>query len=281
VRVVVATAMVGAGLVGFAGSASAASPDGLIAYTRQLLGPPQSFVVRTVNPVTGAQAWAGSGSTPAWSPDGTQLAFVNGSNKLVIKGPGGLRYTGVDADGLSQSSGAALSWSSDGRHIAYGHAESVWVVNSTPPYKPHQVSPGLGFGPSWSPDSQRLVYSALDLDLHVVNADGTGDTDVTNSAVDEAFPAWSPDGASFAYVSTGNGQPGVYVSAANGTGAHLVAASLAQLCAPAWAPSGTQLAYANHANGNLQVWVVNVDGTNPHAVATLIASFQPAWQRTS
>jgi hypothetical protein len=56
---------------------------------------------------------------------------------------------------------------------------------------------------SWSPDGHRLALSALadgqQSDIFVVNADGSGLTNITKTPVAESFPAWSPSGQRIAF----------------------------------------------------------------------------------
>jgi Tol biopolymer transport system component len=58
-------------------------------------------------------------------------------------------------------------------------------------------------GASWSPDGKSLVFAALAVaasdedaeppgDIYVINADGSGERNLTNSAEDESAPAWAP-----------------------------------------------------------------------------------------
>ena len=56
----------------------------------------------------------------------------------------------------------------------------------------------LDSGPKWSPDCSMISYNSLDttsLDVHRINADGTGDVNLTNApGIFDAFSAWSPAG---------------------------------------------------------------------------------------
>jgi len=64
----------------------------------------------------------------------------------------------------------------------------------------------LDSGPKWSPDCSTISYNSLDsggsLDVHRINADGTGDVNLTNTpGVFDAFSAWSPDGSRIVFSS--------------------------------------------------------------------------------
>lgn len=63
----------------------------------------------------------------------------------------------------------------------------------------------LDSGPKWSPDCSTISYNSTDttsLDIHRINADGTGDVNLTNTpGIFDAFSAWSPDGTRIVFSS--------------------------------------------------------------------------------
>lgn len=106
---------------------------------------------------------------PAWSPDGTRIAFIG------VKDGGATDLYVVDANGQA------------------------------PPFKITNLGNfQFSFGQlSWSPDGQKLAFGYAQ-DIHVVNTDGSGGlTKLTDSALsrESAEPAWSPDGRKIAYAS--------------------------------------------------------------------------------
>ena len=100
---------------------------------------------------------------------------------------------------------------------------------------------GPGQSPAWAPDSRRIVYEHLG-DIHLVRADGTGDTVLTAGAPWDAMPAVSPDGTTVAFVRgrRPTGEELVVRSIADGTERVLLATPL--LSGPAWSPDGRRLA---------------------------------------
>lgn len=58
--------------------------------------------------------------------------------------------------------------------------------------------------PVWSPDGTRLVLAAVtgyDVDIYLMNADGTALQNLTNHGAYDVWPVWSPDGRYLAFVS--------------------------------------------------------------------------------
>lgn len=119
-------------------------------------------------------------TSPAWSPDGSRIAFIGGETEgvgtagvLVIDPDGSNRQVVVDASQLDQRPSWGLSWSPDGERIAFGVG--------TP-------SPGGGEGK-----------------IYLVNADGSGLQEVAVPG-EVSWPVWSPDGSKLAFVCLPHGE---------------------------------------------------------------------------
>jgi uncharacterized repeat protein (TIGR01451 family) len=117
-------------------------------------------------------------------------------------------------------------------------------------------------------------------DIWTMNPDGTGQVNLTNSAVSESNPAWSPDGNRIAFDRiTGSGfNRELYVMFADGTGVTQIVANnqLHGRADPAWSPNGDQLVYV--VQGGPFVSKINLDGTGETNIDPGAEdSYDPEW----
>src|SRR6266511_679856 len=99
-------------------------------------------------------------------------------------------------------------------------------------------------------------------EIYVMNADGSGQANLTrNRAADDA-PAWSRDGAKIALSSERDGNWEIYVMQADGTGpTRLTVNRSADDAFPDWSPDGTKIAFHTDRDGNYEIYVMNADGS--------------------
>ncbi|MBV8065889.1 MAG: PD40 domain-containing protein [Actinobacteria bacterium] len=93
---------------------------------------------------------------PAWSPDGTTLAFQRDDGIYVTTAPG------ADRKVASISNPQAPAWSPDGREIAYTAARKIWIVPADGSSAPRAlVAVGvIASDPAWVPDGTAVAYTS-------------------------------------------------------------------------------------------------------------------------
>jgi tol-pal system beta propeller repeat protein TolB len=153
------------------------------------------------------QHWLTQDSTnnhsPAWSPDGTKIAFVserdNNSEIYVMDADGG-NQTRLTRNEVYDSS---PSWSPDGKQIAFmsfqGTDSEIYSMNPDGS-NPHPLTNNEFYdtSPSWSPDGQLILFTSdrtrESTKLYVMRADGSDPQLLINVKGNNRFPSWSPDG---------------------------------------------------------------------------------------
>ena len=143
--------------------------------------------------LTTADSWDGQ---PSWSPDGLRISF--GSDRS-----GSFEIWMMNSDGSNQtqfttSGGFQSTWSPDGSRIAFSSDSSGVSQNysvAADGTDLHVIAPSANTQerPVWSPDGLQVLYSSVEnarWGLHVVNSDGSGDVNISNSAFDDMDAAW-------------------------------------------------------------------------------------------
>ncbi len=100
-------------------------------------------------------------------------------------------------------------------------------------------------------------------EIYVMNADGTGQTRLTNNKVQDFSPAWSPDGKKLAFLRGKNFPDGsIYVMNADGSNQAKLEGAPMHARDPAWSPDGSKIAFACPKDAVSEICVIGADGKN-------------------
>src|SRR6185503_5523709 len=96
-------------------------------------------------------------------------------------------------------------------------------------------------------------------DIFVMNANGTGQLNITNTpTINEDYPAWSPNGSLIAFSRDGD----IYtMTPAGGSLARLTTAVTDEI-EPDWSSSGGQIVYRAGISTDDEIWKMNANGTS-------------------
>ncbi|MBI5653024.1 MAG: PxKF domain-containing protein [Chloroflexi bacterium] len=94
-----------------------------------------------------------------------------------------------------------------------------------------------------------------------MNADGSGQTNLTNSTSNDNVPSWSPDGTKILFTSDRNGNQEIYVMNVNGSGQTNLTNHSAYDNSAVWSPNGTKIAFTSNRTGDNEIYLMNPDGT--------------------
>ena len=160
---------------------------------------------------------------PAWSPDGTRLAFREATGRRRSVGPVYVaRADGSELTRLIEEKAGPLAWSPDGRHIALvgelGEVESIGLalvvvdvdgggrrviaeghLSGPPLWSPEGAEIFVLYNPPWAPPLfpnpglHAITVGDEPVIRQVTGLGGVGSNDILGMA-------WSPDGARLAVI---------------------------------------------------------------------------------
>jgi Tol biopolymer transport system component len=115
-------------------------------------------------------------------------------------------------------------------------------------------------------------------DIYTMNADGSNQVDITNTATDELQPSWSPDGTKIAFTSLSSGNYDIWTMNADGSNPVNRTSNGGADMNPVWSPDGSKIAFETTRDGNSEIYTMSIDGTNQVDITNNGAGdFGPSW----
>ena len=179
--------------------------------------------------------------SPAWSPDGNQLAYVSFESR---------------------------------KPVVYVHNVSSGKRRLIANFK------GSNSAPAWSPDGKTLAVT-LSRDggsqLFLLNASGGEPRRLIQSSSIDTEPVFSPDGQSIYFVSDRGGSPQIYRVLINGQGVERVTFTGSYNISPVMSSDGRWMAYISRVGGAFKLHVMELAGGGSKAITETSADESPSF----
>lgn len=184
--------------------------------------------------------------SPAWSPNGGQLAYVSFESR---------------------------------KPVIYSHEVASGKRRLLANFR------GSNSAPAWSPDGRTLAVT-LSLNggsqLYMIDTAGGGEPRrLAQSSSIDTEPAFSPDGKSIYFVSDRGGSPQIYRMPATGGNAERVTFNGNYNISPAMSPDGKWMAFVSRVNGAFKLHVMELSSGTITAITDTTADERPSFAPNS
>ena len=183
--------------------------------------------------------------SPAWSPNGSQLAYVSFESR---------------------------------KPVIYAHDLATGKRRLLANFR------GSNSAPAWSPDGRQIV-ATLSRDggsqLYALDANGGEPRRLTQSSSIDTEPAFSADGKYIYFVSDRGGAPQIYRMSPTGSNTERVTFTGSYNISPALSPDGRWLAYVSRVGGAFKLQVMELAGGSVAQVTDTTADESPSFAPNS
>jgi len=228
-------------------------------------------------------------SFPALSPDGSKIAFGANGGIWVVNNDG------TNPNLISFEGDSQPAWSPDGATIAFSSTRTgtAQIFTMTPigtEVTNISNSPLVNDRmPTFSPDGSKIAFQRTPNAINPVgkiwtmNANGSGQMQITTGLGNDERPTYSPDGMTIAFSTNRDGNYEIYKILAVGGLATRLTNNAASDRNPSWAPDNSAIAFGSDRNAGLKIWAIAPDGTNPSQVNGNNdgGGDQPSWSKST
>jgi CxxC motif-containing protein (DUF1111 family) len=228
-------------------------------------------------------------SFPALSPDGSKIAFGANGGIWVVNNDG------TNPNLISFEGDSQPAWSPDGTTIAFSSTRTgtAQIFTMTPigtEVTNISNSPLVNDRmPTFSPDGSKIAFQRTPNAINPVgkiwtmNANGSGQMQITTGVGNDERPTYSPDGMTIAFSTNRDGNYEIYKILAVGGIATRLTNNAASDRNPSWASDNSAIAFGSDRNAGLKIWAIAPDGTNPSQVNGNNdgGGDQPSWSKST
>lgn len=257
--------------------------------------------IYTVNPdgsnmqkITGGPDLQETG--PAWSSDGTHIAFyayegASGNGDIYVMDADGSNI--INITNSPSDDDRYVTWSPDGTRLAF-HSNRPGEVDGSRDFEIYVYSfatneiaqitfnDTFDLGPDWSPDGSLIAFHRLERNkyrIYAIRPDGTGGRLLSPDGLGDAyFPTWSPDGASLAFHVDEGAFFQIYLMDSDGSNVRPLMEAIFDDQFPDWSVDGSRIVFQRDQQGVVGLYVYDLVDNAVNGILSPLGDFLPDWR---
>ncbi len=218
--------------------------------------------------------------SPAWSSDGTMIAYTSyqkGKPDIYVKN---LVTGAVSLVTSMKGTNITPAWVPGTGDIAaslsYKGGQGIYLLTPEGKIRKRITNKwsewGIDVSPSFSPDGKNMAFVSNRSgtpQIFVQNMDSGSVKRLTYQGKYNTSPAWSPTGKKIAYAGLSGSRYQIFVIDAGGGEADQLTNSAGDNESPAWAPDGSMIAFSSTREGASKIYVMTAFGTEQRKLLDL------------
>jgi TolB protein len=227
--------------------------------------------------------------SPAWSSDGSMLAYTsyqNGKPDIFVRN---LSSGKVDVLAAMKGSNITPAWVPGKNDIAaslsFEGGQGIYLLTREGKIRNRITDKwsdgGIDVSPSFSPDGGNMAYVSKQSgtpQIFIKNLNSGHVKRLTYQGKYNTTPAWSPTGQKIAYTGLSDNKFDIYIIDVNGGDPVQLTRSAGDNESPSWAPDGSMIAFASTREGLWKVYVMTACGTDQRRLLNLSGEqTNPKW----
>jgi len=210
-------------------------------------------------------------TNPSFSPDGKRIAFIsdrNGYNDLFVMNADGSNQESIlhlrigRALDVIHSEGHAISWSPDGKKIAFvgekKEKEYLYIINLRKrKLEKLRLPMEVLRSPCFSHRGDKITFVGMQggiNDLYLVDLKGKNLVNLTADEFDDDYPVFSPDDKKIVYVSEREKQKDLFLLDGENLETSRLTSTPEDEINPSWLPDGDSIVYIGDYGGIYNIY---------------------------